>query len=209
MIEYRENGNLAVFDGYYFRRDKKTGYYLSSQKIDGKRRRLHIYVWEKTNGTIPNGFHVHHIDCNKTNNELENLKLLSAKEHSSLHGTELITEEQKRKRKENILINATPVAKEWHKSKSGSDWHKHHYEDMKEKLYEKKEFSCEYCGKPFIAVCNGHNKFCSNNCKSAYRRKSGIDNITKVCTLCGGEYIANKYSKTKYCENCKGKKSGS
>lgn len=43
MVQYFENGDLAFFNGVYFRRDKKTGYFLSSTK---PRKRLHVYVWE-------------------------------------------------------------------------------------------------------------------------------------------------------------------
>lgn len=34
MIEYFDNGDVAVFDGYTFRRDKKTGYFLSAKKSE-------------------------------------------------------------------------------------------------------------------------------------------------------------------------------
>lgn len=42
-------------------------------------------------------------------------------------------------------------------------------------------------------------KFCSNNCKSAYRRKSGVDNEERICKICGEIFITNKYSKAKVC----------
>ena len=44
-ITYKDG--YAYVDGYKFRKDSKTGYYLSSKKIDGRRPRLHVYVWEK------------------------------------------------------------------------------------------------------------------------------------------------------------------
>lgn len=52
MVEYQENGDLAIINEYKFRRDKKTGYYLSTRLIGKKRKRLHIYVWELINGAI-------------------------------------------------------------------------------------------------------------------------------------------------------------
>lgn len=45
MVEYLENGDLALYNGYKFRKDKRTGYYLSSRIINGKRRRLHVYIY--------------------------------------------------------------------------------------------------------------------------------------------------------------------
>ena len=68
-----------------------------------------------------------------------------------------------------------------------------------------KRFVCEYCNKEFVNT-QINSRFCSNKCKSAWRRKSGIDDITKICFKCGKEYIANKYQKTKYCPLCKNKK---
>lgn len=91
------------------------------------------------------------------------------------------------------------------KVKAGHEWHKMHYEKMKEKLHQVHKFNCLMCGKEFQSP-QTESKFCCNNCKSAYRRKIGVDNITKICSFCGGEYTANKYSKTKFCPICRNKK---
>ena len=50
---------------------------------------------------------------------------------------------------------------------------------------------------------NGFNKalFCSNKCKSKWRRLNGVDNEKRICLICGGEYECNKYDKTKTCSN--------
>ena len=77
MIQYAEDNDVAVADGLTFRRDKRTGYFLSGAPINGKRKRLHVYIWEKENGPVPNGFNVHHVDEDKMNNDISNLKLLS------------------------------------------------------------------------------------------------------------------------------------
>lgn len=45
----------------------------------------HRFVWEQANGPIPEGFQIHHIDGDKTNNKLSNLQLLSNSEHQKLH----------------------------------------------------------------------------------------------------------------------------
>ena len=50
-------------------------------KIDGKTLYLHRLVWEDHFGEIPNDFHIHHIDGDKTNNEVSNLEMISAHEH--------------------------------------------------------------------------------------------------------------------------------
>ena len=88
MVEYLENGDLALYNGYKFRKDKRTGYYLSSRIINGKRRRLHVYIWECENGEIPNGYSVHHKDEDKSNNEISNLELMTNSKHTRLHAEE-------------------------------------------------------------------------------------------------------------------------
>lgn len=53
----------------------------------GKLRRefVHRLVWMEHNGPIPEGFHVHHKDGDKTNNEISNLELLSDSMHAREH----------------------------------------------------------------------------------------------------------------------------
>lgn len=178
-------------DGLKFTRDEKTGYYLNSTI----KKRMHRYVWEKCFGEIPDGFVVHYIDEDKSNNDINNLTLMSTEKHSKLHAIE-------RHSKINDYSNLDkirPLTKKWHSSKEGYKWHKKHYEKTKELLHEKKQFKCDNCGKRFVAVDNGHTRFCSNACKSSYRRKSGVDDIVKECIICGKEFISNKYHKTETC----------
>lgn len=193
-ISYLENGDLALFNGLKFRRDKHSGYYLNSTI----HKRLHVYVWEFFNGEIPNGYQVHHKDFDKSNNELENLVLLSASEHMKLHG-ESWNDERYEKQIKNLNENARPKASKWHKSEAGREWHKEHYEHMKAVLHKQAEFTCLNCGKAFKAQSMGQNKFCSNKCRAAFRRKSGVDNEIRQCEYCGKEFKVNKYAKTRTC----------
>ena len=204
IIEYIENGDVAIYNGYRFRRDKKTGYYLSSRQIGGNRKRLHVYVWENERGEIPLGYHVHHKDEDKGNNDISNFVLLPGGKHAGLHANEY-AEANRNKMIKNLQENAIPASKEWHGSKAGHEWHKEHYVKLTEKLHVVKTFVCEYCGKEFTSP-QTRTRFCSNSCKAAARRKSGVDDVTKICANCGNEYTANKYQKTKYCPLCKNKK---
>lgn len=193
-IQYVDDGDVAIFDNLSFRKDKRTGYFLNAKT----HKRLHVYVWEYFNGSIPNGYHIHHKDFNKNNNELENLELLSASKHSKLHSNSW-SKERYEQQKKILKEKAIPKAAEWHKSECGHKWHKEHYEQTKNKLYKKDNFVCLNCGNTFAAVVSGQNKFCSNKCKSAYRRKSGVDDEKRICEVCGAEFTTNKYSKAKTC----------
>lgn len=184
---------IIEYDGLIFVRDDKTGYYLNSKT----HKRLHRYVWEKHNGKIPKGYDIHHIDHDKNNNDISNLRMMTQCEHMRLHGSEL-TEEQKQRMRENLTENARPKASEWHKSKEGREWHKIHGKQVAEQV-EECEYICENCGKTYSAKPLGKNRFCCNACKSAYRRKLGMDDETRICAYCGKAFLANKYSKITHC----------
>jgi hypothetical protein len=68
-------------------RINNEGYYvISGTKNENYRGKLlHRLIWEKYNGPISKGYHIHHIDDNKLNNRLNNLECLSDSAHSSLH----------------------------------------------------------------------------------------------------------------------------
>lgn len=203
MIEYIENGDVAVYHGLNYRRDKSTGYYLNAKT----HKRLHVAVYENEVGEIPEGYHVHHVDFDKNNNEPKNLIALTNSEHEKLHGQNL-TDEQKEWRRKNVSENAMPKAREWHGSDAGKDWHSAHGKEAWKNRTEA-EYVCDYCGNVFKTLnrySEKSNHFCSNKCRAAFRRASGVDDITKICEACGNEYRANKYQQTKYCPACKGRR---
>lgn len=75
---------FIIVDGYKFTINR-DGYYECTT-ID--RLMLHNHEYEKINGLIPDGYEIHHIDHNKTNNNIENLMILTPKEHTTLHSIE-------------------------------------------------------------------------------------------------------------------------
>lgn len=203
-IEYIENGDVAIAEGHRFRRDKRTGYYLSSAKINGKRRRLHVFVWEHYNGSVPEGYQVHHIDEDKGNNDITNLVLMTSSKHSRHHAIENAIDNYEAVR-DNMVNVAGKAAKAWHKSPEGHAWHKEHYKQMEGRLHAEQKHTCAYCGAEFTTTSH-KSQYCSNRCKAAARRKSGVDNVEKICEKCGKPYIANKYQQTKYCPVCTNRK---
>lgn len=193
----------VYFNGIKFTKDDKTGYYLNSTI----RKRLHRYVWEFYNGTIEKGYDIHHKDGNKENNDISNLVKLLKSKHLHYHNTNQ-TEEVINKKRKNIKEKALPEAIKWHKSEEGRKWHSKHSLEISKNLKEK-EYTCLNCDKHFYKKPYGVNKFCSNKCKTAYRRKKGLDNVEKICERCGGVFVDDKYNKRKYCsrECSKGVKS--
>jgi hypothetical protein len=61
--------------------------YIGKKKRNGKRRAVyqHRLVWEQARGPIPKGYEIHHIDENRSNNDLSNLECLSHREHRNRH----------------------------------------------------------------------------------------------------------------------------
>lgn len=59
--------------------------YKQCQK-KGVRKQKHILIWEEYYGKkVPRGHIIHHIDENKKNNSINNLKLITITEHNQLH----------------------------------------------------------------------------------------------------------------------------
>lgn len=200
-VEYSEDRKTAFFDGVKFRRDAKTGYYLAARPTyQGKRERLHVYVWRYFNGPIKDGYHVHHKDESKGNNDIENLSCIPETLHERHHGCSRAANHYEELCK-NLAEKAQPKAAEWHRSESGIEWHSKHAIEAWESM-EPIEYVCTYCGKKFLTkkrYSDRSNTFCSNNCKAAARRKSGVDDEKRVCAFCGKEFVVNKYAKTKCC----------
>lgn len=67
-----------IYDGKKFTL-RNTGYY--SLTTD-ERCLMHRYVWENENGFIPEGYDIHHLDEDRSNNSIFNLMCLSKAEHT-------------------------------------------------------------------------------------------------------------------------------
>lgn len=188
------------FDGVRFREETPGGYYTHSGTKYNTR--MHRYVWEYYNGTIPDGYEVHHIDGDKSNNDISNLCLMTVHEHKKYH-SENLSEEERERRRQNMCDNALPAACEWHKSEKGRDWHSKHAKQQHENGVFTKELVCTNCGKLYI----GHlfkidgNSFCSGVCKARYlRKKRSMDTSdARKCSICGKEFICSKWSKKNTC----------
>jgi HNH endonuclease len=191
------NDKFVVVDNYRFTLDEKTGYY----RCNKLKKRLHQYIWIKYNGEIPKGYHVHHKDHKKQNNHPDNLAIVAHSKHATYHERDKMKDKEYLKwRKENFENKARPKAVEWHKSDEGRKWHSEHAKKIAE-TRGKTTFECKQCNEKFDAWNTSKNRFCSNKCKSAWRRANGLDDVERVCIICGIEFKVNKYSKTKTCSN--------
>lgn len=116
-----------------------------------------------------------------------------------------LSSERRAQMRANMLNTAIPAAAEWHKTKSGSEWHKQHYQKMKHLLHAKHKIVCDQCGIEYYAE---KGRFCSNACKSKWRRNNGLDNVMRKCVVCGSEFVTNKYSDTVTCSRSCGRTLG-
>lgn len=162
------------FGGRVFKADK-SGY------LHMKGARLHRIIYEIHHGPIPKGYDIHHKDGNKLNNSIDNLECISHPEHLSIH----------------MKANTERVHK-WHKSPEGRRF----LGDKSKKLWKKRpihSLTCLSCGKSFTAIQIDRAKYCDNKCEQRARRSSGVDNIERLCVICGNPFQINKYQKTLTC----------
>ena len=156
------NEKKQHFNGKNYWRDKSSGYYQNAQV---KPHSLHRQVWIYHNGEIPKGLVIDHIDRDRNNNQIENLRLVTHSENNKN-----VSEETMVKRRQNMAL-AAEKAKEWHKSKAGREWHKKHGIEAykKRKAIEK---VCAHCGKVYYTTKYDEKaRFCGQNCKMKARRR--------------------------------------
>lgn len=73
--------DYVVFNGCRYTR-RSNGYYA---KTHSGRSFLHRDVWVAFNGPIPDGWDVHHIDEDRSNNSHDNLTVMPKPDHTCLH----------------------------------------------------------------------------------------------------------------------------
>lgn len=181
-----------------------TRFYKCVAYFQHKGKALHVEVWTQAHGPIPEGFEIHHRDHNRSNNALSNLELLEGSEHARHHAEERGLGEVGRQH----LAKARELAKEWHGSEAGREWHKEQYRRTADALHAREERTCEECGTVFMGLIGKpeRNRFCSNKCKTRWRYKSGVDNEERNCLVCGKPFMINKYWTTKTCSRSCGRK---
>lgn len=146
-----------VFDG--------VAYYLCGKYFQRDGVRLHRVVWERHNGRpVPDGFHVHHRDEDRSNNAADNLELLEGAEHLALHAADP-TPPQRAARARNARDFATPanrlIPAEKRAAAAKAGW-----------LQVKPEtVICKECGNPFQTRRPAVARLCTPACHQRDLRK--------------------------------------
>lgn len=168
-------------------------FYLCGSYFQHRGKRLHRVVWEHYNGEIPQGFHVHHKDGDRANNAIENLELMDGKAHCRLHSDN----EPNKSRLRAMGVAGREAAIGWHHSEAGREQGRknaHFLHDHPAQL-----LVCEHCGATYETKRLSGSRFCSNACKAAARRASGVDNEIRTCPICGKNFEVNRYETTRHC----------
>lgn len=176
---------------------RQRRYFKATNK---KNTSLHRVIYEEHFGPIPQGWIIHHKDGDITNNDPSNLQAMTRSEHNRIHLLDY-----------SWFPNTKPptpaalkAAAEWHGSEEGRKWHEKHGRDSW-KNREPIKAECQHCGTEYESRVP--KKYCSNKCKSAARRASGVDDVDTTCKLCGNVFKSNKYQLLRCCPQCKRNKS--
>lgn len=174
--------HAQYYKGRKFLRSGRWGYYESTWQDD--RRKMHVVVWEDHFGPKPEDHDIHHKDRDRANNSIDNLQLVSKEEHRKIHAY--------------ALERAREASKVWHASDEGRAWHRKHAAETHFGKCDPMEFTCDYCGEKFKSPKAG-SRFCSNYHKTAWRRRSGADAVTRACEICRAEFSYDKYKPKSTC----------
>ena len=140
-------------------------YWLCGKYWQRRGKRLHRMVWEHHHGPVPKGHHVHHIDGDRSNNDISNLECLPCGQHISLH----MRHPSRAAHKAKAIAAAQNAAKAWHASPEGRAWHAEQGRRTGS-LGPRFACQCKECGASFLAK-NRVASLCSSVCKGrSFRR---------------------------------------
>jgi len=190
---------IAVWNGKTYRRwpeaKQRSDRVYFQRSIKGGVEYLHRAVWESVNGEIPSGKEIHHIDEDPGNNDIANLECLTRAEHLERHPWS----DDRMSAQLAHLDSVRHLTKAWHSSPEGIEEHRR-IGAMAYRGFVPSQKSCAHCGCDFMTKKMGDlDMYCSNKCKSAARRASGVDNELRLCPCCKCYFSANRYSKTETC----------
>lgn len=140
-----------------------TRYYLCGRYFQHRGERLHRAVYEAAHGPVPDGFHVHHCDHDRANNQLANLELRPAFDHLSHHSANP-TDAQRAARARNAREHASKgnarLSGEERATAAKRGW-----DDV-----ARHEVTCAVCGAGFSTPFPGRARYCGGTCRARARR---------------------------------------
>ena len=173
-----------------------SGYEFGFQRGYFSRTGPRTLLWEQHNGPIPKGYVVHHKDSDTKNNTIENLELLTKKQHNDLH--------RKRSKWTGSEANLRQLGKagkkaaEWHGSEEGRAFHtvlgRYSWKHRKQYLR-----NCDMCGKEYTTPYPKRSKWCNGGCRS---KSYALDRKfweKRNCVICEKTFEVFKRSKTRTC----------
>lgn len=155
--------NQQEFNGKIYKRYKNSLYYTRSSKY------LHREVWLFHNGAIPDGYHVHHKDHDRDNNDMSNLECIPKQQHLSEH----MTPERRAWASKNVVEKAMPAARKWHQTEEGKKLH--HWlgtVGSKKGWANKKWYTkrCQICEVEYKTPFPERSKYCGDKCRHKANR---------------------------------------
>jgi len=160
---------------------------------------LHRTVYAYYYGEIPEGYHIHHKDFNKNNNEIQNLQALTNQDHQKLHANTKIFKEFTCCQCGNKFFAANTNARFCSKKCEGRAYK--HSENTQETR------QCVICGKIYSTYKYNNTKTCSKECKHILSGKTNAHyEHKKICPICGKIFYTSKHPKTLCCSRACGAK---
>ena len=182
---WQPNGNpivvdetTQIFDGKTYRLYKGQRYFRRTDKKTSKSgiKYLHRAVWEYHYGQIPNGLMIDHINRDKADNRIENLRLVTAKENRMNVDPEV----NQKARERMIAYNSQDCGKWWQdEEKKKKRAERLSLSWKKREAFEKK---CLYCGKVFTARHKSAS-YCSKECRCINYFKNGVKTCQRRTTM--------------------------
>lgn len=129
---------------------------------------LHRAIWTVHRGPIPPGFHIHHVNGDKSDNRLENLECLSHGEHSSRHCQEKLAPHREKAIAGSIAATRRNTA-----------------------IHRQRVLTCAQCGGSYSSGSAHPRVYCSSACIEA-ARSGAFKGETRVCLWCGQGYEASR-----------------
>jgi hypothetical protein len=128
---------------------------------------LHRIIWEDNFGKIPKSHEIHHKDRIRSNNDINNLQLISGRNHARLHIKERLKKGGDLHKK----------LKKWRSSEEDKQVLRSNIEKCRKNTKER-EFTCSNCGK-VVNTNHPTKRFCSKECTESTSGK-----IEKSCVIC-------------------------